>query len=476
MRVLVIGYGMAGARLVAQIRARDRAGRIQLTVLGAEPHRPYNRILLSGLLAGKTAEADLTLANHGHGYDVRLGDPASSIDRDARTVTTARGDTLPYDNLVLATGSRAVVPPIAGLPNEETAMPARVAVFRTLDDCRRIVDAARSAHSALVLGGGLLGLEAARGLAGRGLRVDVVHAVGHLMERQLDPAAGAVLSRTLRALGIRTHLGAAANAVEASEGGVTLSLADGERLQADQLVLACGVRPDTALAAKAGLTVGRGIVCDDRLRTEDPAIYAIGDCAEPPGGGSGLVAPAWDQARVVADLITGTDPSARYRPAPAVTRLKAAGIDLATMGESCDAADAVTFADPDRGLYAKLVVRDDRLAGAIMLGEHPTVGTVIQHFDRQTPLPADRRGLLLGRFLHGAGAPASDSPALMPDIAVVCRCNNVTKGAIRRAWLAGESDVSAATMASTGCGSCRDAVDGICAWLSTQDSREVVAR
>jgi assimilatory nitrate reductase electron transfer subunit len=476
MRVLVIGYGMAGARLVAEVRSRDRAGHVQLTVLGAEPHRPYNRILLSGLLAGETTEADLTLSGPGPGCDIRLGDPAVAIDREARTVTTARGDIVAYDHLILATGSRAIVPSIAGLPDDDVAMPVRVAVFRTLDDCRRIVAAARSARSALVLGGGLLGLEAARGLAGRGLLVDVVHAVGHLMERQLDPAAGAVLSRTLQALGITTHLGAAATAIEESGTGVTLTLADGRRLSADQLVLACGVRPDTALAAKAGLAVGRGIVCDDRLRTSDPAISAVGDCADPPGGGSGLVAPAWDQARVVADLVTGADPSARYRPAPAVTRLKAAGIDLATMGESCDGADAVTFADPDRGLYAKLVVRDDRLAGAIMLGEHPTVGTVIQHFDRQTPLPADRRGLLLGRFLHGAGAPASDSPALMPDSALVCRCNSVTKGAIRRAWLEGVRDVSAATTASTGCGSCRDAVDGICAWLSTQDSREVVAR
>jgi assimilatory nitrate reductase electron transfer subunit len=256
-----------------------------------------------------------------------------------------------------------------------------------------------------------------------------------------------------------------------------LVLGDGRELRADQLVLACGVRAETTLAEAAGLAVGRGILCDDRLRTCDPHIYAIGDCAEGPGGSSGLVAPAWDQARVVADLITRTDPLARYRPAPSVTRLKAAGIDLAAMGESgedADGAEAVTFADPGNGLYAKLVVREERLAGAIMLGEHPTVGAIIQHFDRQTPLPADRRGLLLGRFLGGAGPATVDSPRLMPDSAVICRCNNVTKGAIRRAWLDGARDVGAATMATTGCGTCRDAVDGICAWLSTREDREVV--
>ena len=467
-RVVIVGYGMAGARLAGELRARDRADRLAITVLGAEPHRAYNRILLSGLLAGRTAEADLTLAGPaGEGIDIRLGAAAVAIDRHARLVRTSRS-AHSYDVLVLATGSRALVPPIAGL--DERRLPDRVAVFRTLDDCRRILSAADRARSALVLGGGLLGLEAARGLAARGLRVDVVHAVGHLMERQLDPTAGAVLAGTLADLGIATHLGAAVIGVEAAGDLVCVRLADGRELPADLLVVACGVRPDAALAEAAGLRVGRGVLVDDQLRTSDPDVFAIGDCAEHPGAISGLVAPAWDQARVVADVISGTDPGARYRPTPPVTRLKAAGIDLAAMGESAEHAGAVTYADPHNGLYAKLVIRDDRLAGAILLGEHACVGTVIQLFDRQTPLPPDRRQLLLGR--PGAvpsGAGVADSPALVPDGAVICRCNGVTKGAITRAWLDGR-DVAAATQATTGCGTCRDAVDGIVEWLSTTEA------
>jgi assimilatory nitrate reductase electron transfer subunit len=466
-RVVVVGYGMAGARLVSELVSRDRT--IDVTVLGGEPHPAYNRILLSGLLGAKMSEVDIRLpVPRGERIRLRLDEPAVSIDRAARYVTTASGR-YEYDRLVLATGSSALVPPIDGL--------VEAPVFRTLDDCRRILAAAAGARTALVLGGGLLGLEAARGLAARGLSVTVVHAAGHLMERQLDPAAGAVLDGALRALGIEVLVGA--QAVAAVPRG--LVLADGTTLTADVLVVACGVRPEVGLAAGAGLAVGRGVTVDDRLRTSDPAIHAIGDCAEFPGSITGLVAPAWAQARVVADLITGTDPRARYRPTPPVTRLKAAGIDLAAMGDSCDgAADAVVYADPVRGRYVKLVIRDERLAGAIALGDNPSVGALIQYFDRQTPLPADPRPLLLGR--PGAGedrAAPAPSPALMPDDAVVCRCNTVTKGAITKAWLAGARDagahhVGAATHAGTGCGGCRDVIEGIVSWLSTQE-QEVVA-
>jgi len=465
-RVLVVGYGMAGARLAADLRA---TGDVKVTVLGAEPDPAYNRILLSSVLAGKGADVTLPAPA---GLDVRLGVTASSIDRCARTVSTVDGSVHEYDHLVLATGSRAIVPPLDGLA--AGALPPTVAVFRTLADCRRIQRAATGARTALVLGGGLLGLEAARGLAARGIATEVVHAVGHLMERQLDPGASAVLVRTLTDLGIGVHLGASATAVRATGGRVTLGLADGRELTADLLVIACGVRPETTLAAAAGLRVGRGILVDDRLRTSDRHISAIGDCAEHGGLVSGLVAPAWEQARIVARILTGVQPLARYRPVPAVTRLKAAGIDLAAMGppEATDD-EQVCFADPARRTYARLVIRGDRLAGAIMLGDNPAIGQVIQLFDRGGALPADRRALLLGRAaaVGTAGAPsASDSPALMPDAATVCHCNAVTKGSVVRAIRAGARELAgvvAATRATTGCGTCHDAVAGILAWMST---------
>jgi assimilatory nitrate reductase electron transfer subunit len=238
-------------------------------------------------------------------------------------------------------------------------------------------------------------------------------------------------------------------------------------------VVACGTRPETGLARAAGLAVERGVVVDDQLRTGDPRVFAIGDCAQHAGVVGGLVAPAWEQARVVADVITGRATGARYRPMPPVTRLKATGIDLATMGSSTEHdGELVTFADPARGTYAKLLVRDNRLAGAIMLGDNPTVGTVIQLFDRGAPLPEDRRSLLLGRTLGTATAPVTDNPVLMPDSATVCQCNMVSKGTLVAAWRAGARsvpDIVRTTRATTGCGSCQDAVCGLLAWLSTVD-------
>ena len=466
MRVVVAGHGMAGSRLVSELRARDAD--IKVTAFGAEVHRPYNRIMLSALLAGKVGEHDLTLAGPPAGADVRLGVPITAIDT-ARRVVTIPGDELEYDALVLATGALPVVPPLEGIDADT------VHVFRTLDDCRGIVAGAGAARSVVVLGGGLLGLEAARGLAGRGLDVTVVHAGPYVMTRQLDPDGGAVLARTLRELGVRVRLGAGATGWT----GDRLLLADGTAVPGDLLVVACGVRPDTELAAAAGIAVRRGVLVDDALRTSAPDVYAIGDCAEHDGTVPGLVAPAWDHAATVADRLTGG--TARYRGSRLITRLKAGDIDLAAMGD-IDAdpdAEIVTFADPVRGTYARLVIRDNRLAGAVLLGDNPAVGSIVQLYDRDAEVPADRRSLLLGRAF-GAEAPTeAASPAFMPDQAVVCRCNSVPKAAITACWRAGArtvADVAAATRATTGCGGCRDAVTGIVDWLSTvEPSSEVAA-
>lgn len=473
MRIVIIGFGMAGARLADEL-SRSAA---EVTVVGAETHPAYNRILLSSVLAGKHRPADITMSSRAK---AKLGMTAVAVDRETRTVRLADGAALDYDHLVLATGSQALVPPIPGLEHAFT--------FRTLDDCQRILEAAATAKSALVLGGGLLGLEAARGLAGRGLKVDVVHAVGHLMERQLDPPASAVLTRTLASLGITCHLSAATVKVSRvdhelksminqrvepeTSWSTRLELADGRVLEADLLVVACGVRPETTLARAAGLTVDRGIVVDERLRTSDPRISAIGDCAQLGNEVGGLVAPAWEQARTLALQLSGEQPQAVYRAPAPVTRLKAAGIDLAAMGSlHADAHDEeLSFADPVRGTYARLLIRDDRVAGAVLLGDNPSVGQVIQLFDRRATVPSDRRSLLLGRAI-GGGTPSSvDSPALMPDAVTVCQCNAVSKGELVRCWREGAHGMEAlvgATKATTGCGTCRDAVEGIVDWLVT---------
>lgn len=473
-RIVIVGNGMAGTRLAGELSARG--GDRKVTVLGAEPHRAYNRILLSTLLTGAIGEPEVQLTEvAGHGVDLRTGVRVTAIDREDRTVRTDRGDQIHYDHLVLATGSRSVVPPLTGLTGGE--LPDRVVSFRTLDDCRRILAVADRAHRVLVLGGGLLGLEAARGLAGRGLEVTVVHPVPYLMERQLDPAAAAVLAGTLAGLGVTTQLAVPATAVLAGPRGVRLELADGRSLDADLLVLACGVRPDTALATAADLAVRQGVLVDDRLRTNDQRISAIGDCAQHGETLTGLVAPAWAQARVLAQLLSGADSSARYRPRPVVTRLKTAGIDLAAMGDPGDGpGEELTFTDPAAGTYARLRINHERLTAAILLGDNPSVGTVIQLFDRGQPVPSDRRSLLLGRAPGPGSAEPASTPALMPAAATVCHCNNVNKGTLVESWRRGArtvDEVVAATRAGTGCGSCRDAVAGIVDWLSTVESVEV---
>jgi assimilatory nitrate reductase electron transfer subunit len=506
-RIVIVGNGMAGSRLVAMLRARAPSADLAMTVFGAEPGRPYNRLLLSNVLAGVADPEQIGLLDPAwyrqNGVDARLGVEVTAIDRSRKIVRAADGGETAYDTLVLATGSAPIVPPLPGL----RPMAPGVVAFRTVDDCRAILRGARRARTAVVVGGGLLGLEAARGLAGRGLAVTVVHLADHLMERQLDPEAGGVLARTLDRLGIQvrvatqltgvlTETAAAqspdAGGLEPAAGGPEpaagepepaagervrgVQLAGGTVLDADLVVLACGIRPEVGLARAAGLTIERGVVVDDRLATlDDPDIHAIGECAQHRGTVYGLVAPAWEQAAVLADLLTGADGRARYTGSRQVTRLKAASVELAAMGDTAatdDDAEVVRFADPTRGTYKKIVVRDDRLVGAILLGETSTAGTLSQLYDRAAPLPADRLGLLFGGLAAGATTVASD-PAGAPETATVCHCNNVTKAAVRACWDAGArttGDIAEHTRATTGCGGCHADIGAILTWLGRRQT------
>jgi assimilatory nitrate reductase electron transfer subunit len=460
---------MAGARFTEDVRRRDEG--VPLTVLGAEPRPAYNRVLLSTVLAGGLTPQAVELHARGwaerHHVDVRTGVCVTAIDRAARLVHCSDGSVVPYGELVLATGSRAFVPPLDGLDHPS------VAAFRELGDCERILELATPGTRFAVLGGGLLGCEAARGLAGRGVETVVVHPRSHLMERQLDPDGGEVLAATLNRLGVEVLLDTTGVAWEPGKG---LRCADGSLVEADALIVAAGVRPETSLAEAVGIAVDGGVLVDDRLTTNDPHVHAIGDCARHPAATPGLVQPAWEQAAVLADLLTGADPAARYRGTPTVTRLKARGVDLATVGEPeiLDAqdgeAEVLRFADPVGGRYATLALRRDRVVGGAMIGLPDAAASMIQFFDTGIPAPADRLGLLFGRALPGASE--TTDPGRLPASAVVCRCNTVTKGALVAAWRGGATDVAAlsrATRAGTGCGSCGDAVRGICAWLAESD-------
>src|SRR5437764_8336073 len=470
--VVIVGYGMAGARLADEIRRRDPiAERVRLTVLGAEPHPAYNRVLLSAVVAGGMSPESVRLHDQDWAaranVDLRLGTDVARIDRGKRCIEPADGSTVDYDALVLAPGAKPWIPPVEGLE----AGPGVVA-FRSLDDCAKILDAARYGAPVAVLGGGLLGLEAARGLAGRGNQVTVVHPLGHVMERQLDPAAGHVLARQLTEMGVTFRFGAAAARYLPGDG---LKLDDGSLVPADLVVVAAGVRAETALAVDAGLDVAMGVLVDDTLRTSDGRIHALGDCAQHAGAPPGLIQPAWEQAEVLADVLTGTNAAARYRGTTAVTRLKARGIDLAALGETQleghdGDADVLTFNDPTGGRYGKLVVRENRVAGAILLGLPDAAATVTPFHDRGTLLPDDRLGVLLGRALPAGSTPAA-SPADLPAAAVICRCNNVTKARLIEAWKAGATDTPAlarATRATTGCGGCTDTVSAVADWLAAQ--------
>ncbi|HEX4701737.1 MAG TPA: FAD-dependent oxidoreductase [Pseudonocardiaceae bacterium] len=478
-RVVVIGHGMAGARLAGELRRHDPvAERVAVTVLGDEPHAAYNRVLLSGVLSGsleldavRMHESDWPTSQR---VDLRLGVAVTSLDRARRRVRLADESAVAYDALVLATGARPWLPEVEGLLADRGGLAAGVFAFRTRDDCARIVAEARPGMPVAVLGGGLLGLEAARGLAGRGCLVTVIHPNGHVLDRQIDPAAGHMLRRILERIGIEFRVGTTAARYLPGDG---LKLADGGHVAAEMVVVSAGVRAETDLARAAGLAVDRGVLVDDALRTNDPRVHAIGDCAQHASTESGLVQPAFDQAAVLAARLTGVDPAARYRGTPIVTRLKARGVELASMGdvhldvggEHPSNVEVIAVQDPARGRYGKLVLRDERVAGAILLGLPDAAATIIQLFDSRAPVPADRLGLLLGRALPAEQLTAT-SAAGLADEALVCRCNSVTKAGIVAAWRTGARDVPAlatATRATTGCGGCRAVVGGITDWLAT---------
>ncbi|MFC9298012.1 NAD(P)/FAD-dependent oxidoreductase [Streptomyces sp. NPDC057011] len=384
-RVVVIGGGLAGLRLAARL-----GGDAEVTVLGEEPHAPYNRVLLAEVLAGRYAPEVISLP--APGPVLRRGVRAVRVDRADRTVHCDDGAALAYDTLVLATGSNPVLPPLRGLfePGGRE-LPNGVHAFRTMDDCLALSATVRPGVRAVVIGGGLLGVSAARALAARGAQVVLAQQAERLMERQLDADASALLHTHLTELGIEIHTECRVRGLTTSPASphpdgsgsrrVTgAELADGYRLDADVVVLACGVRPRTGLAQAAGLEVRKGIVVDDHLRAGDPRVHAIGDCAEHAGQVYGLAGAALEQADALAATLTGSP--TQYTGTRALTRLTLGGagdpFDLAAFGETTPRPgdDVVRLADATRRTYRTVVVRGDRLVGGVLLGELSTVGAL----------------------------------------------------------------------------------------------------
>ncbi|MEU6333978.1 FAD-dependent oxidoreductase [Streptomyces cellulosae] len=391
-RVVVIGSGLAGVRLARRLGELGTP----VTLIGEEEHPPYNRVLLAEVLAGRYRPEVIALPAPAELVRARV----TGIDRDRRTVVRADGTEIAYGRLVLATGSNPVLPPLRGLFTEDHELPRGVHAFRTLDDCLGLSAEVRPGVRAVVIGGGLLGVSAARALAVRGAQVILAQQSERLMERQLDPAASGLVKRHLTGLGVEVHTECRVRDVRCVGGAVrSVEMADGYALDADLVVLACGVHPRVSLAQAAGLDVAKGVVVDDELRTSDPYVHAVGDCVQHAGTVYGLAAPALEQADALAALLAG-DTTARYTGTRSLTRLTLTGpdspFDLAAFGETevLPGDDVVQLADATRGTYRKVVVRDDRLVGGVLVGELGTVGALARAWEGAEPLPSDGGPLL----------------------------------------------------------------------------------
>jgi nitrite reductase (NADH) large subunit len=455
-RLAVVGNGMVSVSLLEQLAGLETGWRV--TVFGDEARPAYDRIGLSQVLAGERAAEDLPLRGRdwyaAHGFELRTGCRVLALDPARRRLDTEHGG-IDFDACVLATGSLPFVPPIPGADLDG------VLGFRTVEDVDAMLARSRTGGRAVVIGGGLLGLEAARGLLARGMGVTVVHLVDRLMERQLDHGAASVLRVELERMGLRVLLPASTRSIEGRDRAEAVVLADGTVLPAELVVVCVGIRPNVALAAAAGLEVGRGVRVDDRLATSAPGVHAIGECAEHDGVVYGLVAPLYRQAAVLARRLAG-DGAAAFRPLVTATRLKVAGVDLFAGGRTVpEAGDReVLLRDDGGGVYKKLVLRDEALVGVALVGDlgpMPALADALARGERVRD-----RLALLGVGVEGGPPPGAD----LPDEATVCGCNGVTKAAILAAIRAEDGCttrqcVARCTRASSSCGSCAPVVEGL---------------
>ena len=456
-RLVVVGNGMAGMRTVEELLKLDPT-RYDITVFGAEPHVNYDRIMLSSVLAGEKAVDDITINSRAWYADNKITlhtcDPVVAIDAKARTVTSQAGITVAYDRLLLATGSKPIVPPIPGLN-----LPG-VCAFRDIRDVDTMIDAAATYQRAVVIGGGLLGLEAAWGLKRRGMAVAVVHLMPTLMERQLDEAAGRLLQRDLTERGIAFFTNGQTEEVTGTDRVTGIRLADGREAPADLVVVAIGIRPETELARAAGLEVNRGIVVGDNLGTSDPDIFAVGECAEHRGQVVGLVAPIWDMAKVCAHHLAGGG-ELGYSPQTTATRLKITGIDVFSAGQLAggEDEDEVVLRDARRGTYRKLVLRDRKLVGTVLYGDVADGNWYFDLIRRGADVGDFADRMILGQAAaQGSSGPVKPDTKSMSDDTQICGCNGVCKGtivdAIKAKGLTAYDAVKAHTKASASCGTC----------------------
>jgi len=467
-KLVVVGNGMAACRAIEEILKRD-AGQFEITVIGAEPRVNYNRIMLSPVLAGEKTFDDIII-NDRSWYDsnhiaLHVGDAVVKIDRAEKIVSCESGKAFAYDRLLLATGSSPFIIPVSG-----NRLPG-VVTFRDYDDVNVMLRAAQSSINAVVIGGGLLGLEAAHGLSLRGMSVTVVHLSLTLMERQLDQAAGYLLQRELEKRGVNIVVDANTEEIVGETKVEGVRLKDGRVLPADLVVMAVGIRPNAELAKRADLAVKRGIIVDDHMVTSDPSIAAVGECVEHRGQCYGLVAPLWEMCIAAASHLTAPGTGAGYQGSVTSTKLKVSGIDVFSAGEFTgdSATEDVVLRDAARGIYKRVVLKNDRVVGAVLYGDTSDGAWYFQLMKSGEDIGPVRNFLIFGQAYAQGGAPADPTAAVaaLSDDAEICGCNGVCKGtivaAISKGGLTTLDDVRAHTKASSSCGSCTPQVEQLLA-------------
>jgi nitrite reductase (NADH) large subunit len=465
--IVVVGNGMVGHRFVEEAVARGLHRTHSIIVLGEEPRPAYDRVHLSEWFGGKSAD-DLSLLPsrdwyRENGIDFRAGAKVATIDRDARTVSLADGSRIGWDRLVLATGSRPFVPPLPGAD-----LPGCL-VYRTIEDLEAIKARARGRKIGVVVGGGLLGLEAANAIRQMGLETHVVEFAPRLMAVQIDDGGSSILRRKVESLGVKVHTGRNTQKIEAMGDRLAMRFADGASLETDLVLFSAGVRPRDELAKGCGLATAErgGIAIDDSCRTADPGVFAIGECAAHRGRCYGLVAPGYRMAEVAVDAIIGAAEPRTFTGADLSTKLKLLGVDVGSIGDAqgqTPGSHTVAFTDSVSEVYRRLVLSPDRklLIGAILVGDAALYGQLLTMFQNKIALPDKVEGMIAPST---GGQKIGLKPSDLPDTAQICSCNNVSKGAITSAIRASKytvlGEVCAGTKAGTGCGSCKTLVKDI---------------
>jgi nitrite reductase (NADH) large subunit len=464
-KLVIIGNGMAPGRMLDELFEKA-PGLYDVTIFNAEPRVNYDRIMLSPVLSGEKAYEDIIIHSDdwyaAHGATLHKGAKVARIDREAKTVTAENGVTASYDKLVIATGSSPFIIPVPGhdLPG--------VLAYRDLDDVSKMLDIAARKGRAVVIGGGLLGLEAAYGLKRQGMEVTVIHLMPTIMERQLDPAAAYLLEKALTERGIEIVTKANTKRILGEDKVTGIELEDGRIIDAEMVVMAVGIRPASGLAKDAGIACNRGIVVDDGMMTSDPDVFALGECAEHRGICYGLVAPLYESARVLADRLTGG--SAEYQGSVVNTKLKVTGINLFSAGDFADGDDRqeIVLRDANAGVYKRLILKDNRIIGAVLYGETADGSWFFDLMKRQVDITEMRDTLIFGQaYQGGAQLDPTAAVAALPDDAEICGCNGVCKskitGTISAKGLTTLDEVRAHTKASASCGSCTHLVEQLMA-------------